>query len=314
MNQKVNKLLLPVIGIRKQLKNTYHLGFKNYISIFSNKANNKKYTLVLSAIIKDEDEYLLEWVSYHKIIGVDHVILYDNSEKSKVSEILSKFINVGFVEVVSYPGEARQLEAYMDSVTRFKQMTEWLVVLDLDEFLTPLQNDNIKDFLRGIPFYTSQVLVSWLVYGSDNQTVKKRGLVLERFTRHADTTARWDYKPIVRPERVLNIKIPHYFEVVGKTVNEANKRFWIYPFVTNELSPINDPKKVRINHYYTKSKEEFDLKKKKGFADQTVFLDFVRNNDDFQKHDRNESSDNTMQKWIPLVKQIMKEFKADSNE
>lgn len=314
MNQIMNQILLPAIGMRRQLKNTYNFGLKKSITVLNNRLNSYKHTLVVSAIVKDEDDYLLEWISYHKVIGVDHIILYDNSEQSEISEILSNFINTGFVETVPYPGKARQLEAYMDSVTRFKGVTEWLIILDLDEFLVPLQSNSIKNFLQEIPFRTSQVLVSWLIYGSSGQINKSKDLVLERFTKHADTSARWDYKPIVRPERVVSINIPHYFEVIGKTANEYNKRFWIYPYVTNKLSPINNPKKVRINHYYTKSKEEFNIKKNKGFADQTIFSDIVRNNDDFLKQDRNELSDSIMKKWIPKVKKIMEKFRVDHNE
>ncbi|MBZ5963221.1 glycosyltransferase family 2 protein [Leuconostoc gasicomitatum] len=313
MNQIINRLLLPIIGTRRQLKNAYSFGLKKCITILNNKSKNYDYTLVLTAIVKDEDDYLLEWVSYHKVIGVDHIILYDNSEDSKTSKILRKFIDINFVEVISYPGRARQLEAYMDSARRFKNIAEWIMILDLDEFLTPLQNSNIKVFLQDFPFSTSQILISWLIYGSNGQINKSEGLVLERFTRHAGTKSRWDYKPIVRPERVISIEIPHYFEVIGKTVNEDKKRFWVYPYVTNELSPINNPQKFRINHYYTKSKEEFDIKKNKGFADQTFFSNIVRNQKDFLRQNRNELSDNTMKKWLPNVKKTMKKFQVEDN-
>ena len=125
---------------------------------------------------------------------------------------------------------------------------------------------------------------------------------------------RWDYKPIVRPDRVVSIRIPHYFEVVGKTTDEHGKRFFVYPYVTNKLSPINDPKRIRINHYYTKSKEEFDIKKNRGFADKTSFSNIVRNNDDFMKQDRNELSDKETGKWISDVKRVMEQFRIENNE
>lgn len=314
MNRILNQMILPAIGIRRQLINVYNFGLKNYISVLSSRLKSCEYTLVITTIVKDEDDYLLEWVSFHKVIGVDHIVIYDNSEQSQVSKVLGKFIDVGFVEIISYPGKARQLEAYLDSISRFKNRTEWLITLDLDEFLMPLQYNDIKHFLREIPFHTSQVLVSWLIYGSNGQVNKTNGLVLERFKKHADETLRWDYKPIVRPERVVSINIPHYFEVIGKTTNEYNKRFWIYPYATNKLSPINRPRKIRINHYYTKSKEEFSIKRSKGFADKTSFLNIVRNKEDFIKQDRNELSDETMKKWIPKVKKIMEKFGVEYNE
>ncbi len=45
--------------------------------------------LYIAAIIKDEVNSLLEWISYHKVIGVDGFIIADNDSKDGSREILN---------------------------------------------------------------------------------------------------------------------------------------------------------------------------------------------------------------------------------
>lgn len=40
--------------------------------------------IALCCIVKDENEYIDEWVNHHKNIGFDQIIIYDNNSKNPI--------------------------------------------------------------------------------------------------------------------------------------------------------------------------------------------------------------------------------------
>ena len=123
--------------------------------------------------------------------------------------------------------------------------------------------------------------INWQMFGSNGQEKAdySRG-VLERFTRRAPKNKH--VKTIADQRKISYMTIPHfavYFEGVF-AVNE-NGGIVIGPF--NE--PVTDEKMV-INHYHTKSREEYAKKVSRGAADHTTY--HMKN---FDSNDRNEEFD-----------------------
>ncbi len=46
----------------------------------------------LCAIFKDEADYLREWIEFHRIVGVEHFYLYNNSNCSATADFSKKVI------------------------------------------------------------------------------------------------------------------------------------------------------------------------------------------------------------------------------
>ena len=46
--------------------------------------------IAVCAIFKDEAPYLLEWLAFHKMIGVDLFFLYDNDSSDGGSELIPR--------------------------------------------------------------------------------------------------------------------------------------------------------------------------------------------------------------------------------
>ncbi|HET7879957.1 MAG TPA: glycosyltransferase family 92 protein, partial [Acetobacteraceae bacterium] len=68
--------------------------------------------MAVCAIFKDEAAYLLEWIAFHSMIGVDHFVLYENGSTDGGPELIrgSRFAgNVTLIEWADRPG---QLSAY----------------------------------------------------------------------------------------------------------------------------------------------------------------------------------------------------------
>ena len=67
----------------------------------------------LVAPLKDEERYLIEFVNYYLIHGVDHFYFYDNGSTIPVREVLTEYR--GHCTVMRAPGDAVQIRAYAAS-------------------------------------------------------------------------------------------------------------------------------------------------------------------------------------------------------
>ncbi len=56
---------------------------------------NSFYYLGLVAIFRGEDSYLVEWIEFHRMMGVDHFILYDNGLEKSSQILLKPYIDKG---------------------------------------------------------------------------------------------------------------------------------------------------------------------------------------------------------------------------
>lgn len=276
---------------------------KHYVLIFKNLSvfrkivtpGHRKYFLSAVIIIKNEKDYIREWIEYHLLIGVEHFYIFDNESTDDVLEVLQPYIDQDIVSYTYVEGGKKQIPAYVSTMLNNYKETNWLAILDADEFLVSTGDEDIKEFLKKTSFFTSQLLLGWMVFGSSGQKNREPGLVTQRFRWHASDDFVADYKPIVRPERYLRMKIPHWVDVLGKTVDENRQIIWDYP-----KSNISASKQLfRINHYYSKSLEEFEEKSARG---RHIKEKAPRSMADFKKHDQNKEKDNFIDKEINVLK------------
>jgi hypothetical protein len=122
----------------------------------------QKYELSVCAIFKNEAPYLKEWIEYHKLIGVDHFYLYNLGSVDGYRKVLSPYIRAKQVTLIQWNDLMRpslfnellwvlstQIPAYENAV-KWKAVheTEWLVFLDVDEFLVPVGAEKMTDILK----------------------------------------------------------------------------------------------------------------------------------------------------------------------
>ncbi|MEI6099542.1 MAG: glycosyltransferase family 2 protein [Alphaproteobacteria bacterium] len=96
-----------------------------------------KHTLICG--MKDEGPYILEWVAHHLVVGFDRICIASNDCRDGSDRLLAALAAAGFIAHVAHvvaPGAIPQHAGY--SAMRAKlgiDDTEWLTVLDADEFL-----------------------------------------------------------------------------------------------------------------------------------------------------------------------------------
>ncbi|MDR1952455.1 MAG: glycosyltransferase family 92 protein [Elusimicrobiota bacterium] len=258
--------------------------------------------LSIAAIVRNEGQYIREWIEYHKLVGVEKFYIYDNESTDNLKEILNPYIKEGSVVYKYFPGKERQLHAYQDAIDKYKYKTKWLALIDIDEFIVPKKYKKITEFLKDFESYP-QVLIGWVIYGSAGHIKKPDGLVIENFKYHAPDDYVTESKIIINPRMAGCALIPHWSEPLeGKAVDENKNIFKSYPY--KEFYPQTKPKnKIQINHYYSKSWEGFLEKVSRGNA--YSLKDPIRTKTDFDAYDRNEVFDGIMDEYIEPIKKAL---------
>lgn len=280
-----------------------------YKSVICIKDKEKyEYNLCAVLIAKNEGPYIREWIEFHKNLGFDKFIIYDNESSDELNAILSPYINSKLVDYYFYPGKCRQNYAYNDAIKKYRDKCELMIMIDADEFLYPTNyNDSIYNIVKNIMNQNSRVggvIVNWLCYGSNEHISKPNGLVIENYTKRGYETFshNLNFKTIVNPRKVSCYTTPHYAIYKRKffAVNTAMKRIDICP-----MSNVNDMdfSMLRLNHYFTKSKEEFIAKRSRGMADNCGIRPF----EDFLAHDVNDVEDDCLIRYVDIIKNKIEE-------
>lgn len=295
-----------LLGIMVKIKAVLTNGPLNAIRKYQDGRSIFPNSLAITAIVKNEAPYIREWIEYHKLIGVQKFYLFDNESTDNLQEILSPYIEAGLVELHSIKGPGRQLDAYRQGIELAKDETKWLAVIDLDEFILPIEKE--KTVLQILDEQKrAALLIGWMVYGSSGYVEKQPGLVTDIYRKHATDDFIADYKSIINPRKVLKVVNPHYFIVAGKTTDETGKVIYQYPYNDMPEALPASKKKIRINHYYSKSWEEFEAKANRGYADSSDEKRTARNLATFKDHDQNQVEDHYIDKYVNQLKKIMSE-------
>lgn len=219
--------------------------------------------LAVCAIAKNEGPYFKEWIEWHLSQGVDKFYIYDNESTDGTREILESYIQQGVVDYVEWPGYRRQLAAYDDCLANNRFASRWIAFIDLDEFIVPIRDASIPDFLRRFESFAS-VEINWLIYGSGGQKEKRPGTMMERFKYHSapDHYLNRFVKSIVNPRQIYNMIGCHEAAKISGYAADSHGQPITRHF--KERPPQHDV--IRIHHYAVRSYEEFLEKQKRGRA------------------------------------------------
>ncbi len=290
---------IPFKIYRKFARGVLLMGYNRYKEIIKNEDKTKfPHTLSIMAIMKNEGPYLKEWLDYHILVGVEKFYLYDNESTDNTTEILKPYIEKGIVDYTYWPGKAQQQIAYTDGFNKHANDTKWLAVIDLDEFLVTSDYENIVDYLDTLPKNFAQLVIGWEQYGSSGHKKKPKGLVIENYKYHAAKS--WGIKSIVNPRLVYETKNPHTHEVAGFTIDENGKK--LGRIIQDENRNITT-NKIRVNHYVTKSYDEYIARMNQGSATGQNSIEY-RGLEKFKWYDRNDIYDDIMDKYIEKLKKI----------
>jgi hypothetical protein len=257
----------------------------------------------LVVIAKDEARYLPEWVAYHLAIGIDRIFLYDNDSTDSTPTLLERLAQSFPIERIDWPGAGRespQRSAYNDSLARLSDF-EWVTFIDVDEFLVPWGFDGVKSFLAAIPPDISMVAMNWRNFGSSGRSDPSYESVLKTFPRCGPET--WTYQCRVKSvARVKAIKEVFCHDVDLHFGAATLSDFLPVEFARRGIADRIIYNGVQINHYQTKTFDEFNKRMRLGNVNRDPKLaDNFRNGDKsrFDALDRNEIVDGRVERFLP---------------
>ncbi len=273
--------------------------------------------LFVAAIIKNEMEALLEWIAYHRVVGVSGFIIADNGSNDGSRAFLDGLERLGIATVLDFPnveGQKPQLPAYERILRSCSTDIDLLAFIDADEFLVPL--DPEKSLSSSLDEWfsdpsVSAVALNWANFGSNGELFAEEGLVTERFTQRAPQqfNANKNFKSIVRPNNASFFNNPHHAELrYGRYVDSLGNDLVSHPKHGNGVSEEVVWNGVRVNHYVVKSLEEFLLGKH--LRGSAATANRVKHKAYFKAHDRNDETCLLAAALAPKVKAEMATIQA----
>ena len=267
--------------------------------------------LAIACVAKNEGQYIKEWIEYHKIVGVERFYFYDNESDDNTKSILEPYIKEGTVVYHFLPNhkvskKVPQIEAYNDAIFKYRDNTRWMAIIDIDEFIVPVEKETVTEFLTDYENYPG-VVINWVMFdcnGHDTKPKEHGGLVTANYIRTSKNLNNYAQnkiaKSIVNPKLVVQYISNHYglyylnFEAVTENFQKTRG-------VTTKLHSSN---KIRINHYYTKSREEYTnklIKHRQGNQSTSGY----KFNEELLNFSGGTTEDLIIQKYVPKLKRVL---------
>lgn len=238
--------------------------------------------VALVCIAKNEDNYIEEWIQYHLYLGFDNIFIYENDWRAN--------INSPLVNTIPFDGIGMQEDAYNNFLTNYNYYYDWVAFFDVDEFLVLKKHNNVKDFLSDYSDYNG-VAINWYLFGDNGQIEPTNNYsVLERFTKRRGEMDK-HVKCIVKTNVDDKYGI-HNFKEISVVNTKKNK---VIGSFNNDFA--DDV--AQINHYFTKSKKEWDIKRLRGRAPRNpTEKQWFRSEHEFDSHNYNDVEDLTALKFF----------------
>jgi hypothetical protein len=154
--------------------------------------------------------------------------------------------------------------------------------------------------LRGFENVTG-IIINWRMFGSAGLKNRTAGLVIERFKDASplDFNSNRHAKSIVNPRKVYLLDI--HWALYLDEANDVDVYGRVYDYDMRMIPPIHH--RIRINHYWTKSYEEWLIKRARGKASTGE----IREEWEWGPYAQPWGNQDTLiDKYIPLIKERLK--------
>lgn len=168
----------------------------------------KKYQYSVVVCARWEAAYIMEWLTYYKSIGYDHIYLYCNDDNPEdLYKTILPFV-VGkdpFVTFIDFRLTGLQHQMYLHFLENYSSETEWVSFFDVDEFLNIPAFSSISDLVSHYPDVDC-IVFYWLVFGHNGFEKNPPGSVLENYNHRGNGVNNFT-KYICKTQSLLDDKI-----------------------------------------------------------------------------------------------------------
>jgi hypothetical protein len=262
----------------------------------------RSYEFMMCATFRNDADYLREWIEYHRALGAEKFVLFDNSSVDDFRSVLDPYVASGVVSLHHLPRSRPtyefyrrvQLHAYDACLDQYRDRARWIAFLDLDEFLNPLEAGSLPELMADFESYPA-LAVHWVMFSSSGYILQPDSLVTEAYTA-CDAKGSHRVKVIVDPRRTVRFLSPHHAQYAdgALAVNELEA-----PVAGDEAYPPT-VSRVQVNHYYTRSVEEFLRKYRRNLG----YKSGHKNLAELVKAERDYAADTdtSIQRFVPALR------------
>ncbi len=225
----------------------------------------KKYELSIAAMFQNEASRLKEWIEYHRIVGVEHFYLYNDRSTDNWQDIIAPYVKEGLIEIFNWPVPPQdsyyssycttQVNIYKDALTRAENVSEWLALIDLDEFILPMkESSTIQECLNKFFADAGGIYINWRHFGTNNVTLGPNDSMLKNLTACSNKSHPENHigKSIVKPHQVSINRVgsAHHFPLKdGQQYLNANREKLDGAHNYLSIDHKHHDSYIRINHY-----------------------------------------------------------------
>ena len=245
--------------------NRNKVGRASKIAIKPPQAGPDRQGICLVVIARNEGKRLNDWLTFHALAGVSHVVLYDNMSTDDTVAVARNFKGIA-VTVVPWQLHTqtvkpalilpRQILAYCHAISTFGSRFRWMAMIDVDEYIVPRDDMRIDDVLADLNAFTN-ISLPWTMFGHaghDEPPVLPIPYAFNRRARHA-TGDLLNFKCIVDPCDVTQVST-HKFETRKMGNASANTLGQISPNKQRHQANFVTTQGLQLNHYYLMSRAE----------------------------------------------------------
>ena len=144
----------------------------------------------ICTVIKNEHQYLDEWIQYHLHLGIDYIFIFEDIDSESHKGITDKYNQVSLLCTTDILNEKDKLEAkelkktkryniqhlYYRNILNYIKMYyveiyDWCFVIDADEFITTEDNKELQLLLTMYTDYDA-VIMKWKCFGANGLVSK----------------------------------------------------------------------------------------------------------------------------------------------
>ena len=278
--------------------------------------------------MKNEGPFILEWLAYHRAIGVNDFLIYTNDCTDGTDTMLDLLQAKGIVQHRINPfvpgGELKPQHAALQAAESEPVMQNcgWGICMDVDEFINIKIGDGTLDALYKAMGEANMISLTWRLFGNNDVHRYADAFLLDQFTACAPEVIRkphqaWGFKTLYR-----NIDI---YKKLG-----VHRPKGLMPDLWDQVKWLNGSGRpqprtmfrngwrstletygydwVQLNHYAVRSAESFLVKRDRGrvnHVDRDQGLNY------WFRMNHNLQEDRSIQRMIPALQQEYDRLMAD---
>ena len=226
---------------------------------------NNKIKICLCTVGKLENNYIREYVDHYLKYNIDKIFIYDNNDINgeRFDDILQDYIKSKYVDILNFRGKkGKQMKMFSNCYKNNYKKFDWLIFYDIDEFIYLKNYSNIKDFLLQKKFEECQsIYLNWVIHTDNNLIYYDNRSLFERFPKTYINDKFCRGKSIIKGNiEGIRMQNSHTLDKRLKRCDGFGNKY----NSSGKKCGIPDSNYYYIDHFYSKSTEEFIKKIIKG--------------------------------------------------